>query len=245
MRPSTPFPTALNRTKSTITTLVAALGWLLSRLVAAAGLLAAAIRRLLGTARGVAAWTEITVRRLVTRVDAVLRGPVARLARGPLWTLVIGRRPAVSVVLVCLAPVLAAVAAWVASATVGYPPLQRWLVGTWTGSDPRAVVFLGVALLVGLAAASAATNAGLLPTTLLAAAPLFGMAMTRYGAVVTTGYGQYTVSLPDAVAFALAVAVVGGISTALVGYGLGAGLRRAAGVVRADPAAPFGARNDE
>ncbi|AZH25159.1 hypothetical protein [Haloplanus aerogenes] len=180
-------------------------------------------------------WVVVVIGEPLARL---VRGPAARLVRGPLKTLLLGRRLSVSVVLVALAPLLATLTAGVIASTTGYPPLERWLVETWTGTDPRTVVFVGGVLLVGLAAASAAANAGLLPTVVLVAGPLFGVAMTRYGTVVDRGFGPRVVSLPDATAFAVGVAVVGGVTAGLVGYGLGASLRRAVGVVRADAPIP-------
>jgi len=208
MRPSNPVPTALHRTKSSLRLLLAGLRWLVSALAAG-------------------------VHRAGSRFVAIGRGPVARFVRGPLATLLCGRRAAVSVVLVGLAPVLAALTAGVVTATTGYPPLERWLVETWTGTDPRAAVFVGGALLIGLAAASALVEGGLIPATVLVAAPLFGVAITRYGTVITTRFGEDVVSLPEALAFAFAVAAVGSVAAGVVGYGMGAGLRRAGRVVRA------------
>jgi hypothetical protein len=139
----------------------------------------------------------------------------------------------------------AAVTAWGVATTTGYPPLEAWLAGTWNGTNPHGVVFAGVTLLVTLAAASAAVNAGLFPTTTLVAGPLFGLGLTRYGTVVSTGYGQHVVSLPEALAFASAVAAVGGVTFGVAGYVLGAGCRRAARIVRADTALPFRPRRNE
>lgn len=220
MRPSNPVPTALNRTRSSLELLLSGLRWLLG--ASLAGL------RWFVTALASA------VRRGGARLAAVVRGPVARFARGPLTTLLVGRRAAVSILLVGFAPVLAALTAGVVASTTGYPPLERWLVGTWTGTDPRAAVFVGCALLVGLAAASGAAKGGLLPAAVLTAGPLFGAAVTRYG----TRFGERVVSLPEALAFALGVAAVGGVAAGVVGYGLGAGLRRAGRTVRADLSLP-------
>jgi hypothetical protein len=213
MRPSNPVPTALNRTRSSLERLVAGLRWLLAGLVAAG-------------------------RRVGIRSLAVVRGPVGRLVRGPLATLLFGRRAAGAVLLAGVAPVVAVLTAGVVAATTGYPPLERWLVGTWTGTDPHAAVFAGAALFVGLAATSAAVEGGLLPTTALVAGPLFGVAVTRYGTTVSTGVGERVVSLPDALAFAFGVAAVGGVTVGVVGYGIGAALRRAGRIVRADVSLP-------
>ena len=224
MRPSNFAPAALRRTESSLRRVLSGCYWLLSAV--AAGLLS------------VGTWSLAVVRRVGAWSVAVARGPVSRVVRGPLATLLCGRRAAVSVSLLGLAPVLAALTAGAVTATTGYPPLERWLVGTWNGTDPRAAVFLGGALLVGLAAASAVVEGGLLPTTALAAAPLFGVAVTRYGTVTTTRFGEHVVSLPEALAFAFAVAAVGGVATGVVGYALGAGLRRAGRVVRAEVSLP-------
>lgn len=231
MRPSTMVPTALRRTESSLRRLASGCYWFVSLVVAA-------VYRV-GTR------VNTAVRRGTAWFVALARGPVSRFVRGPVTTCLCGRRAAVSVVLLGLAPVLAALAAGVVTATTGYPPLERWLVETWTGTDPQAVVFMGVALLVGLAAASAAVEGGLVPTTGLVAAPLFGVAVTRYGTVTTTRFGEHVVSLPDAVAFALSVAAVGGVSIGVVGYGLGAGLRRAGRVVRAEASMPSREGNAE
>jgi hypothetical protein len=220
MRPSNPVPRALSRTRSSLERLLSSLRWLLTALVAGG-------RRVGGSA------------------VAIARGPVARLVRGPVSTLLVGRRLGVSVLVGGVAPVLAVLTAAVVASTTGYPPLERWAVGTWTGTDPRAAVFVGAAVLVGLAAASAAVNGGLLPTTVLVAAPLFGVAVTRYGTVVATPYGERVVSLPDAVAFAFGVAAAGGVIAAVVGYAVGAGLRRAGRVVGDDVPMPSRSDADE
>ncbi|WP_251344111.1 hypothetical protein [Haloplanus halophilus] len=231
MRPSTSVPTALNRTKSSLALLLSGAAWLLGRLAAGTSWL---LSRLVGGGR-----------RLRRRAESVLRGPVSRVVRGPLLTFLLGRRAAVSVALVGLGALLGAVTAWGVAATTGYPPLEGWLAGTWDGTDPQAVVFVGGALLLALAAASAALNAGFLPTTLLVAGPLFGLGLTRYGTVVSTRYGQHVVSLPEALAFAFAVAAVGAGTLGVAGYVLGAGCRRAVRVVRADAALPALARRNE
>jgi len=215
MRPSNAVPTALSRTRSSLERLFAGFRWLLAALVA--GLVAS-----LGLTRS-------GLHRLGS-----LRAPVARVVRGPLAALVLGRRAAVSVILAGVAPVLAVLTAGAVATTTGYRPLERWLVGTWTGTDPRLVVFVGAALLVGLAAAGAAARAGLVPTGFLVAAPVFGVAVTRYGTVVSTYGGERVVSLPEAVAVAAGVAAVGSVAVVAVGYPLGAACRRAVRIVRTD-----------
>ncbi|RMB13613.1 hypothetical protein ATH50_2052 [Haloplanus aerogenes] len=228
MRPSNPVPAALRSSKSS-------LRWLRSAFRRLRQFLTSSVQRSRRWIVATVGWVVVVIGEPLARL---VRGPAARLVRGPLKTLLLGRRLSVSVVLVALAPLLATLTAGVIASTTGYPPLERWLVETWTGTDPRTVVFVGGVLLVGLAAASAAANAGLLPTVVLVAGPLFGVAMTRYGTVVDRGFGPRVVSLPDATAFAVGVAVVGGVTAGLVGYGLGASLRRAVGVVRADAPIP-------
>jgi len=132
MPPSNPVPTALDRTRSSLGYLFAGLRWL-------ATVLATGVVTLLG-------WTGAGLHRLGAAV-AGLRGPVVRVVRGPLAALVLGRRAAVSVILAGGAPVLAVLTAGLVATTVGYHPLERWLVGTWTGTDPRVAVFVGAALL--------------------------------------------------------------------------------------------------
>lgn len=223
MPPSNPVPTALSRTKSSLTLLVSGTAWLLGRLASGTtALLEYAASRL---------------RRLGSRTEAFVRGPIR--------TVLLGRRSAVAVALVGLGVVLAAVTAGGVAATTGYPPLEQWLGETWDGTNPHAVVFVGGALLLALAAGSAAFDGGLLPTTMLVAGPLFGLGLTRYGTVVSTSYGQHVVSLPEALAFAFAVAAVGGSTVGVAGYTLGAGLRRAVRIVRADATVPFGPSRNE
>lgn len=174
-------------------------------------------------ARSLAAATRQTAHVAVGAAAAVRGSAVARLG-----TFLFGRREAVSIVTVLVSLVLAPAVAWWVATTTGYPPIEEWARGTWTGTDPRAVVFVGVALLVGLGAASAAANSGLVPTTLLVTAPLFGLAATRYGTrYVDPALGSRVVSLPEAIEFATAVAVLGGVPLGIAGFLVGALLRRA------------------
>lgn len=148
------------------------------------------------------------------RVGPVLAGPVK--------TAVLGRREAVSVGTVLAAVGLATGIAWWVAATSGYLPIVEWTTETLRGTDPHPAVFAGAALLVGLGLLSAAVNAGLVPTTLLVMAPLFGLAVTRYATHYTDPVlGPQVVSLPEAVEFAGAVATVGGLPLAIVGFLLG------------------------
>jgi hypothetical protein len=143
----------------------------------------------------------------------------------------LGRRLEISLLAGLLSAPLALATTWWVGSTVGYPTLERWVRGTWHGTDPALVVFLGVAALLALATASAAVNSGLAPTTLLVAGPVFGAAVTRYGTEVTYEYGATVVSLPDAVGVAALFAVAFGVPIALAGFVLGRALRRVAAVL--------------
>lgn len=161
----------------------------------------------------------------VARTRDVLDGPVRRVLAGPVRTALLGRRVEVSLVVVLLAPLLAAGAAWWVG-SVGFGTLVEWAEGTWTGTDPNSLVLLSAAALVALAAVSAAVNSGLVPTSLLVAGPLFGAAVVRYGTTVERTYGAHVVSLPEAVGVAALLAVAVGLPLALVGFVLGAAARR-------------------
>lgn len=149
-----------------------------------------------------------------------------------------------SLLAVLLTPVLAAATAWWVGSTFGYATLEAWVRGTWYGTNPSLVVFLGVAALVGLGAVSAARNSGLLPTTLLVSAPIFGAAVTRYGTDASYAWGTSVVSLPEAVGVALAFAVAFGVPIAVCGFLVGAALRRVLAVFvprSGPPSSPDGA----
>ncbi|MFC6955323.1 hypothetical protein [Halorubellus litoreus] len=148
--------------------------------------------------------------------------PTTRVVHG-----LFGRRASISVTLVVLAGVLAVGSAQHVFATVGYGTIESWAYGTWTGTNPEPLVFLGVAALLALAAASAAVNSGLVPTTALVAAPVYGVAFTRYGTSETfSRFGPDVVSLPEAAAFAAFVALLAAVPIAVVGFAVGVALRR-------------------
>ncbi|WP_227133787.1 hypothetical protein [Halorubellus salinus] len=158
--------------------------------------------------------------------DVLSRGrdafPTTRIVHG-----LFGRRTSVSVGIVALAAALAVGAAQHVFATVGYETLESWVYGTWTGTNPEPLVFLGVAALLALAVASAAVNAGLVPTTALVAAPVYGIAFTRYGTSETfSRFGPDVVSLPEAAAFAAFAALLAAVPIAVVGFAVGVALRR-------------------
>lgn len=162
----------------------------------------------------------------VAQVHEALAGPLRRTLAGPVRTALLGRRVEVSLAVSLLAVPLAAGAAWWV-AGIGFETLGAWAEGTWYGTDPNAAVLLAAAALVALAAASAAINSGLLPTALLAAGPVFGAAVTRYGTTVERGTGTAVVSLPEAVGVAALFALAVGLPLATAGFVLGAAARRA------------------
>lgn len=150
----------------------------------------------------------------------------------------LGRRLDVSLLLCLLAPVLAMLTLWWVGATVEYGALERAVRGTWSGRAPSQGVFLAVAALLSLALISATLNSGLLPTTVLVAAPIFGAAVTRYGTTVTYEWGATVVSLPNAVGVGLVVALGFGAPIAVGGFVLGAGLRRVGVVLHTNGGEP-------
>ncbi|WP_323675731.1 hypothetical protein [Halorubellus sp. PRR65] len=173
-----------------------------------------------------------TLDSLKRRLSAIPNAAAAATAAFPgarLRRVVFGRNAAVSVALVFLAGVLAVGAADHVTTTVGYETLESWAHGTWTGTSPEPLAFVACGALVALGAASALANSGIVPTAVLVAAPVFGAAATRYGTTyVDPHLGARVVSLPEALAFAAAVAAVAAIPLAIAGFVLAAGLRTAA-----------------
>lgn len=168
----------------------------------------------------------------------VLGGPLYQVATGPVRTALFGRRLSVSVLAGLLTAPLALGSAWWVGANVGYRTLTDLVTGTWYGTNPEVGVFAAAAILVGLGAVSAGLNSGLLPTTGLVVAPIFGAALTRYGTTVATwNGGTAVVSLPEAVAYATSVGVAFGVPIAVAGFLLGSALRRV-GTVLTDAGRP-------
>lgn len=153
---------------------------------------------------------------------------IVTVARGPIKILLFGRSATVSIATVLLAVVLTPTIAWWVATTTGYPPIETLVTETWQGTNPHLIVFGITGLLIALGTVSAAVNAGLLPTHLLVSAPLFGLAVTRYGTEVTYVTGEVeTISLPAALEFATAVGVLGSVPITLVGFVLGVLIHRA------------------
>ena len=182
-----------------------------------------ASRSVAATRRGVTV-VEDASRRVLAKRNAVPLGRVSQTLRTALF----GRRLDVSATVLLVAPVLAlATHQW--AATVGYTRIRGWVHGTWFGTNPQLVVFLGVGALLALAVLSAASNSGLLPTTLLVMGPVFGIAFARYGLTLRY-YGA--VGVPNAVEVGVVLAVAFGVPIACVGFVLGTVVRRMATALR-------------
>jgi hypothetical protein len=107
-----------------------------------------------------------------------------------------------------------AVASWVA-ASGSYLRIAHDLP-TYGGSFGAWFYLLG-GTVVAVAALAAALDAGVLPTVLLAAAPVFGWALNHTSAPIDPGY---------AVTFPAEVALLYGLCFGLVGFLLGSAIRR-------------------
>jgi hypothetical protein len=209
---------------STVSTLVFAATLLLNATTSAASLLARSLGRVVRR-----------LRRLWQRGKdgtSEISGPAKRVVAGPLRAFLVGRRASRSLVVTLSSPALALAVAWWVGSTIGYESLVASVRGTWFGTDPALSVFAAVGALLLLAAASAAVNSGILPTALLVSAPVFGAALTRYGTTVTYAWGAEVVSLPNAVGTAVVFGVGFGVPIAVVGFSLGAALRRAGASLR-------------
>lgn len=182
-------------------------------------------RSIAAVRRGVSAAETASHRALGTR-DAVPLGRVSQTLRTALF----GRRLDVSATVLLVAPVLA-FATHYSAAAVGYTRIRGWVHGTWFGTDPQLLVFLGVGALLALAVLSAASNSGLVPTTLLVTAPVFGVAFARYG-LTLEHYG--TVGIPNAVEVGVVLAVAFGVPIACAGFVLGTVLRRMVTTLRGE-----------
>lgn len=178
--------------------------------------------------------------RFVTGTRQILTGPVRRVLAGPVRIGLLGRRSDVSLLVVLLAPVLALGTAWWVDIAIGFETLEGWVRGTWYGTDPHLVVFLWIAVLLAAGAVSVALNSGLLPTTVLVAAPVFGAVVTRYGTTVARGSDTVVVSLPNAVGVAAVLALLVGVPLGVCSFLLGSAVRRLADVFRREsgPSSP-------
>ncbi len=138
----------------------------------------------------------------------------------------LGIRQEISVVAFLSAPFLAFGTEWWVVTSSSYRHIESMAVGTWTGANPEPLVFVGVAAIVAVATLFTVFNSGLIPATVLAMAPTFGIGFARYG-LTTEYYG--TVGIPDATAIGLMVAVVIGLPLGVMGFLIGSVLRRIRG----------------
>ena len=134
----------------------------------------------------------------------------------------IGIRQELSVVALLSAPFLAFGTEWWVVTTTSYRQIESMAVGTWTGANPEPLVFVGVTAIVAVATLFTGFNSGLIPATVLAMAPTFGIGFARYG-LTAEYYG--TVGIPDATAIGLMIAVVIGLPLGVAGFLIGTGLR--------------------
>lgn len=138
----------------------------------------------------------------------------------------LGVRREISVVALLSAPLLALGTEWWVVTTSSYRRIKSMAVSTWTGTNPELFVFLGVAAIVAIATLFTVFNSGLIPATVLAMAPTFGIGFARYG-FTAEYYG--TVGIPDAIAIGLMIAVAVGLPIGVTGFVIGTVLRRLRG----------------
>lgn len=219
--------------QKSVSALVRSVAWLVALGSTTTGLLWRAVRRL-------SRLVQTLGLRGKRRTSEFLSGPAKRFVSGPLRVALVGRRTDVSLLVVLLAPALALAVTWWVGSTVGYETIVEWVRGTWFGTNPTLSVFAAAFALVVLGAISAAVNSGLLPTSLLVSAPVFGAAVTRYGTTVTYTWGTDVVSLPNAVGMATLLALSFGVPLGVAGFLLGRLSRRLVTVLRGQsgPAAP-------
>lgn len=217
----------------TVSAFVLSMAWTADAVNSVCGVIWRALRRLAHHVRTL--WE-----RSEHRASQLLSGPAKDFVSGPLRVFLLGRRTDVSLLVTLVAPVLALAATWWVGSTVGYETLVAWVRGTWFGTDPSLAVFAAAGALVVLGSISAAGNSGVLPTSLLVSAPIFGAAVTRYGTTVTYTWGTQVVSLPNAVGTAILFALGFGLPLAVTGFLLGGLLRRVVTIFRGQsgPTAP-------
>ncbi|PCR92628.1 hypothetical protein [Natrinema ejinorense] len=144
----------------------------------------------------------------------------------------VGNRPARSMATVFLAAVLGLAVAVGVGTTIGSDRIAALVVETWTGTEFHVEVVVATSLLVGVGALGAAVTSGFLPTFALVASVPFGVGLARYGTVYAVEQFTMVVSLPEAIADGTGAALVVGLPLAVLGYLVGASLRRIAGSTR-------------
>lgn len=173
--------------------------------------------------RSVGRWVRSLWRALTEWASRAYHAETTNRMLGRVKRGLVGVRTDISVAALLTTPVLAFVTGWWVANVAGYRRLESMAVGTWTGANPEPFVFLGVGVLVAVAALFTAVNSGVLPATALAMAPAFGIGFARYGHSVQY-YG--TVGIPDATAIGAMVALVVGLPLGVAGFVLGTVLRR-------------------
>ena len=175
------------------------------------------------TIRAGRCWAGSVTSALSDSVSAALGAKKTRRVLDRMTEGLIGIRPEVSLVALLTAPVLALGTEWWVVTTSSYPQIESMAVGTWTGTNPEPLVFVGVVTIIAIATLFTVFNSGLIPATVLAMAPTFGIGFARYG-LRTEYYG--TVGIPDAAAIGLIITVVIGLPLGVTGFLIGTVLRR-------------------
>lgn len=158
-------------------------------------------------------------------LEAKTRQAAGRLAAAVRQS-VVGESPATSTFAVALGVVLAAASAWAVGTTIGIETLADRVLETLSGQAIDTAVLQAGAALVALAALAALAGAGLLPAVLLGSGPVFGAAVTRYGAEYEFLGSTHTISLMEASLDAAGAALVVGAPLAVAGFALGVAVRR-------------------
>ncbi|WP_255681982.1 hypothetical protein [Natrinema sp. SYSU A 869] len=169
------------------------------------------------------------LRWVTTRLTALWSGRAGQSLRGPVRTVLVGRRPIASLSLVLLAAIFALATAVGVGMTAGSDRVANAAVETWSGAELHHEIVVAACLLVGVGALSAALNSGFVPTFALVASVPFGIGLARYGTEYTVGNMTLIVSLPEAIADGTGAALVVGLPLAVLGYLVGASVRRVVG----------------
>lgn len=154
-------------------------------------------------------------------------------------TILVGRRPIVSLAVVFVAAVFALATAAGVGMTAGSGRVADAAVETWRGATLHHGIIGAACLLVGVAALSAAFNSGFVPTFALVASVPFGVGLARYGTEYAVGNMTRIVSLPEAIADGTGAALVIGLPLAVLEFLVGTGVRRVAGSTRGNSGPPL------
>jgi len=211
--------TARNSLRAICRYLFALFGWVYSGCAWVAG-------QTRHTIRAVRRWTGSVTSALSDSFSAALGAERTRRVLERVTDGLFGIRQEISVVALLSAPFLAFGTEWWVVTTASYGHIETMAVGTWTGTNPEPLVFVGVAAIIAVATLFTVFNSGLIPATILAMAPTFGIGFARYG-LTTEYYG--TVGIPDATVIGLMIAVAIGLPLGVTGFVIGTLLRRIRG----------------